>query len=528
VHKALITRLTALSCIPAAIFIIGLQLQQLIRPYFAGLTLLDYDPSYIYLLNGAGMLHGFVPGHVDHPGTPLQLLTGGIALLCWLSGGATARFSHSIISSPEYYLAAISNSLLSLNSLALLYLGRAIFKSSGSLLLAIAIQGGLLTLGSLFPRLGYVAPEALISFAALMMLAELCPVLFADNSARTSLSAAVRVGSFAGLGITSKVTFLPLLLLLLFLPGRRPKLMAAIASVLFSGAMLLLIWPRIGKMLDFFATLATHQGRYGTGEFGLIKWDDAAANLAELLKLAPQTFLVLAICILLVGVAFLCRRSRPTCFIPTFFGAALFLSIAALQIAMVVRHFHPRYFFPLVVITPVILGWCIFRIQQTGGNSYQLMRVALVVIASANCLVGGFQLFALTNYYKSLSIKRDQEISAMNAILARYPNAIVISTYRAREINYALQLTAHFSTFAEALISKTDQRWSYERYGSHIIEAGKGVTTICQVQRQMGSSRELLFVLPPDVTIPGLVGDTLMSIRYGERIVMAVFPAPNC
>jgi hypothetical protein len=100
-------------------------------------------------------------------------------------------------------------------------------------------------------------------------------------------------------------------------------------------------------------------------------------------------------------------------------------------------------------------------------------------------------------------------------------NAIVISAYRAREINYALQFAASYTTFADALISKTDQRWSYNRWSTQLIEAGKGETTICQIQRQMGPGRELLFVLPPDVTIPGLDGDTLMSSKNGERIVTA-------
>ena len=53
------------------------------RPYF-----LDYDPEYAYLLNSLNLLEMSVPGHFDHPGTPLQEFGALVLLVQWLAGGA--------------------------------------------------------------------------------------------------------------------------------------------------------------------------------------------------------------------------------------------------------------------------------------------------------------------------------------------------------------------------------------------------------------------------------------------------------
>jgi hypothetical protein len=53
----------------------------------------DYDPAYLYLLNGLNILELELPGHTDNPGTPVQLLAAGvIGLAHGLTGrGGTVR-----------------------------------------------------------------------------------------------------------------------------------------------------------------------------------------------------------------------------------------------------------------------------------------------------------------------------------------------------------------------------------------------------------------------------------------------------
>ncbi len=44
-----------------------------LTPIYGGLVPYDYDPAYIYLFGGLGIIEGYVPRHTSHPGTPLQL-----------------------------------------------------------------------------------------------------------------------------------------------------------------------------------------------------------------------------------------------------------------------------------------------------------------------------------------------------------------------------------------------------------------------------------------------------------------------
>ena len=63
----------ALLISPAIILIAGLGLIAYMSPIYSGLRGLDYDPAYQYLFNGAGLMKGYNPSHVDHPGTPVQI-----------------------------------------------------------------------------------------------------------------------------------------------------------------------------------------------------------------------------------------------------------------------------------------------------------------------------------------------------------------------------------------------------------------------------------------------------------------------
>jgi len=54
----------------------GLVMIGYMSPIYSGLQALDYDPAYPYLFNGAGLMKGYNPSLVEHPGTPVQILTG--------------------------------------------------------------------------------------------------------------------------------------------------------------------------------------------------------------------------------------------------------------------------------------------------------------------------------------------------------------------------------------------------------------------------------------------------------------------
>ena len=130
--------------LPVATFAFGWAIFEEMRPIFIGVGLYDYDPAYAYLFNGLNILKFTTPGHVDHPGTPLQVLSGLIILAKWstmhLFGFTNLGLTQSVLNSPEDYIAPVCFVLLLLNSLAVWFLGFRLFAATKSLALALFLK----------------------------------------------------------------------------------------------------------------------------------------------------------------------------------------------------------------------------------------------------------------------------------------------------------------------------------------------------------------------------------------------------
>ena len=176
--------LVLLAGLPLTVGFVVVLAGALILPYFSH-TEYGYDPAYAYLFNGMGLMRGFAPHHVDHPGTSLQMLTGIVSFSDWLVkrlfGATTLNFEASVLNDSESYLLTISVVLLILNVVALFYLGLKIARSSGSLAVAMLAQAGYLLFASQLPRFAYVSPEALTIFSAAMVMGLLSPYLFSSD-----------------------------------------------------------------------------------------------------------------------------------------------------------------------------------------------------------------------------------------------------------------------------------------------------------------------------------------------------------
>jgi len=165
--------LVLLAVLPLTVGLVVVLAGASILPYFTH-TEFGYDPAYAYLFNGMGLMRGFTPQHVDHPGTPLQMLTGVVSFadwsVRWLFGATTLNFEAAVLNDSESYLLTISIVLLILNVVALFYLGLKIARSSGGLAVGMLAQAGYPLFASQLPRFAYVSPEALTIFSAAVVI----------------------------------------------------------------------------------------------------------------------------------------------------------------------------------------------------------------------------------------------------------------------------------------------------------------------------------------------------------------------
>ena len=102
------------------VFLFILHRYRLIEPIYTGLFGFDYDPAYVYLLNGLSLAEFFSPHHIDHPGTATQLLVAlvlrGWQLLAALLSGHWRSLYEMVSQDPEtalFVVAAVSSALYS-------------------------------------------------------------------------------------------------------------------------------------------------------------------------------------------------------------------------------------------------------------------------------------------------------------------------------------------------------------------------------------------------------------------------------
>jgi hypothetical protein len=403
----------ALLILPALLLVAGLAMIGYMSPIYAGLRNLDYDPAYPYLFNGAGLMKGYNPAHIDHPGTPVQILTGLLSIVSWsiarLGGLTTLAFPASIAADPEYYLRVIMTAFLVMNCGALYWIGAAIARSTRGIAAAIACQSGYFLFGALFPRIFNAAPEAILCLAATALMAVLAPVLFADEECSDRRAAAA--GFCIGLGIATKVTFLPLLLLTLLLRRPRPILIALSASLLCAFLFLLPIVGKLKHVFGWLFSIATHAGQHGSGATGFIDWSAIPERVGLIASAEP----VLAVAAMAAAAAVVLPSGDRG-------KAAILAATLGALILLVLKHYAIHYLMPAVAIAPAITVWAISRFSRRPWPC--------AVAAMLAAIVGGASVLNMTSAFADERALRRENEKAVGEVIARYPNPVVIGAYR--------------------------------------------------------------------------------------------------
>jgi len=399
-------------------------------PFYLGT---NNDPDYTYLLNSLNLARGLPVFHVDHPGTPVQLL--GAAVLRISSPFASkSELAAAVIRNPEHYLRIMAWSFISLYAVVLTVVAFVVLRSTGSLLAALAVQATPLLSATIPLNASCVAPEVLLlslsSLMAMVVFAALRP-----GSGLSSRRMGAAFGVIIGVGIATKVTFLPLALLPLFLLPDRPAWAAyAVATVGSCAVATMPAWPRLEAALGFYGRIATHTGRYGYGPAGLFDPPAYARNLGRLFASEPAMAAVLLTA--LAALAIDCSRIHGRHDV----RKALLGCIAALvaSFLLVARHpgdiAHDRYLIPALGLTgaTAALAWILV------APAVLRSRTACAALALGAVVLAVFQGSELTAATRGLvSLRRDQE-AVISFARTNHPGAKIAYLYRSSNPGYAL------------------------------------------------------------------------------------------
>jgi hypothetical protein len=419
----------------------------------------NQDPDYPYLLNSLNIATLNAPAHTDHPGTTLQTLGAVTLRIAHLFQSifrlSSDDFTEAVLKNPELYLHLINYVLIGLTAVLLCLLGWLGFRLSNHLFLGLILQTTpfLIARPMLMNEPSRVVPEALVFTVCQLLVLVLVIYLYVDQAAQKKWFT-VALGAVFGIGMATKVTFLPMAIFLLLPKGIYRKLLAiatAIISFFIATIPILSQYPRIWNWLFGIAS--------GSGIHGQDKQRDVEViveNSGEVISRYSQTFfniviVLTMICILLFILKLFKKLSIAEAarvkFNEFFFLAILLLIAVWVQVFLTLdKGAEIRYLIPsfslVGVLVIILMELCLSSLLlisfiQSFFNRFNLHRFKTSVraIALIGCVIIGIQQVEDASHFinKRATLRRSelQEIQQLLTHNPIYKNCPIIASARA-------------------------------------------------------------------------------------------------
>jgi len=337
-----------------------------------------YDPNYAYLFNGLTFALGSNDiGLIEHPGTPLQLFCGVIIKIASLFRGISSEdLANDVIEHPELYLRVISLSLIFINCLFIWLLGLFSFKKMGSSAMAVALQLSPLISFELVKYLPIVACETVIIFSSIAIAT--CIILY-DRSSKNQRLLLVALSLFSALSVSTKITSALIILIpFIFLKGYKLKAFYLMSTVLLLFVFVSPVLSKLGNLINFIKSIATHTGSYGSGSEMLIDWGIFFRSMKTIIT--KDFILTLHLLLLLAGWFFIVKRQIKGTLTRIYVGITL---TTLFQIIIVSRHYGFHYLMPIFALAIPLHIYFWIRVFHTKISSIPTRTTALVMIVLA-------------------------------------------------------------------------------------------------------------------------------------------------
>ena len=520
---------TLVAIIPLLVMGVGIALLDRMYPiYINSNTGLGQDPAYQYLFAGVDILQGQSPAHTDHPGTPLQTLIAAIIATTWggmrIIGLTDLSLFDTVLHWPELYLLVTSCTLLAMTFTALVYFGQRIYQATQSLPTAIACQLAPLLYTGVIPNLVFPTPEALLICISTTLMGVLTPIVLsrAASSLPNRRVTAYWAGSLCGLGLATKLTFLPMLGLLLLFKRFSLILLASLFCGLAWLIGVLPIWPRLAGMFRWFYSLLTHSGIHGSGANELFDFTRVKMALGWLSS-QFHLFYGVALCLIVALASTFIRdivnwlRHDQRAVISTNslrmirltkgmlsdeqLTAMVFCLILIGHTLMVAKHLGPSYMIPALPLPMLVFAWLLH--QQ---NFVSISKTTVKVLATAWLVtIITTAVAATSSSLSAVRITHQKGLESHALIreqLKRFDNPLVIGAFNCNFAECALW-------FGMALVPKMELRMApitpnfyyFDIFSKKLHVPGQGELTDQQTRETIvlltQQARPVLLISPP-------------------------------
>jgi hypothetical protein len=329
-----------IAVIPVSIIIWGIFVLLFFDPFYSKSS----DPEFPYLVNGlnCALLHFNRIGHIDHPGTPFQILNGIVIQITHLISGK-GDIAQDVFSRPEYYLNAISISLVLFQVILIWFIGILGIKREIPFWQIAVLQSSFFYNEVLVWLMSRVNPDR---FLMIVFLIFILIYLKHGYKNRSPLKFALWSGVVMALGFASKFNFIPLLILpLLFIDTNKNRLVylgtGFVSFIIFIAPII----DRFKYYRSFITNIFLHEGKYGTGDSNVINFHKMVDNIAEIFKINPGLYILLSVLILMIILAGYNKGKKD--YKNFIFPLIGILTILLLQIIIVSKHFANYYLVPI-------------------------------------------------------------------------------------------------------------------------------------------------------------------------------------
>jgi hypothetical protein len=420
--------------VPAFFLFVTLQLTKVSGPHWLGS---NFENSYPYLFNSLLLVKKQTPQMVAHPGITTQAF-GAIILRASVSG-RTDRVVKTVLNNPEKFIKRIQRSMLIFAAVCLW-----IFPWLTAIYIGSYFSGFLVQVPSLFfiTLLRYA-----IWFGSDLMLVPfciagicLCIILnhqrWPDKQQQWTL---VLAGIVCALGIVTKLTFFPLVFIILACcSGLRNRLRVMVSFAAAAGLALIPIYRKLPELCAWVFGIATHTGFYGSGDVGFVRTDTYLPVIGNVLSAEPMVAwipMLTTLAIVILSASGRLFGGKTADWTMVWQSLGLF-ALQLFSFLLVAKHANHHYFIPidLSVALNLVLLWQF----SVGGVRPSLLRIFSVILLIG--LVGWSLRDAARKAWGTYSNLHDwagEQVALYKRVSTKVPSELRIEYYRSPSPRFA-------------------------------------------------------------------------------------------
>lgn len=399
---------------------------------FGTFYLHNVDPEYFHLFNGLAIAKGnFDVQYIAHPGTLLEFLYAFTARI--LNGfQSNDHLYKDFVNDPEKFIHAtvlFQNIIIAL----IIYWGSLkILNYSKSITIALGFQLLPFANFNLLQIAGRIIPESTMLIPMLLVIILIIKHIYTDKS--TTNSDLIKWGLIMGLGISCKLSFIPVIILpvILLKTSFKQKMLYGIYTLI---AIAIFAYPIVVNFRSFWtwvSGMATHSGKYGAGENKIVDVSTLVPNMEYMFSQDKMFFILIWVTFLLLIINFfksgIDNRVRLNHILRSVLAVNTTLIIAIL---FTLKHYEFHYFFPYFVFKFVQLLLIYIIIISVITHKKVIKAISLVfiflLISISSCQNGKLEISL--NEIRANSMANSENAANFNRLVTSDQPLIITGTY---------------------------------------------------------------------------------------------------